>query len=53
MGHFGLERGQNEVLGHFLGHYAFVFAGFAYYGSKVLYQLADGGLSAEKEFAGP
>ena len=53
MGHFGLKRGQDEVLGHFLGHYALVFAGFAYYDSEVLYPVADGDQSAEKEFAGP
>ena len=49
----GLKRGQDEVLGHFLGHYALVFAGFAYYDSEVLYPVADGDQSAEKEFAGP
>ena len=53
MGHLGPKRGQDEVLGHFLGQYALVFAGFAYYGSLVLYLVADGGESAEKEFAGP
>ena len=53
MGHLGPERGQDEDYGYYLGQYAIIFAGFAYYGSKVLYLLADGGLSAEKEFAGP
>ena len=50
MGHFGLKRGQDEVLGHFLGQYALVFAGFECYDSELLYLVADG---AEKEFAGP
>ena len=31
MGQLGPERGQNEVLGHFLGYYALVFGDFAYY----------------------
>ena len=53
MGHLGPKRGQDEVLGHFLGQYALVFAGFAYNGSLVLYLLADCGESAEQKFAGP
>ena len=42
MGHLGLKRGQDEVLGYFLGHYVLVFAGFAYYDSDLLYLVADG-----------
>ena len=53
MGHLGLKRGQDDVLGHFLGHHVLVFAGFAYHDSDLLYLVADGDLSAEKEFAGP
>ena len=41
MGHFGLKRGQDEILGYFLGHYVLVFAGFAYYDSDLLYPVAD------------
>ena len=53
MGHLGPKRGQDEDQGHYLRQYAIIFAGFAYHGSEVLYLLADGGLSAEKELAGP
>ena len=42
MGHLGLKRGQDEILGYFLGHYLLVFAGFAYYDSDLLYLVADG-----------
>ena len=42
MGHLGLKRGQDDVLGHFLGQCALVFAGFAYYDSELLYLVADG-----------
>ena len=41
MGHLVLKRGQDDVLGHFLGHYVLVFAGFAEYGSNLLYLVAD------------
>ena len=47
------KRGQNEDKGHYLGHYAIIYAGFAYYGSEVLYILTDCGLSAKREFVGP
>ena len=53
MGHLGPKRGQNEVLCLFLGYYALVFGDFAYYDSKLLYLVADGDKSAEKEFSGP
>ena len=43
MGHLGPKRGQDEVLGHFLGLYALVFADFEYYDSELLYLVADGG----------
>ena len=39
---WGLKRGQDEVLGYFLGHYELVFAGFAYCDSDLLYLVADG-----------
>ena len=42
LNNLGLKRGQNEVLGHFLGHYVLVFAGFAYYDSDLLYLVAVG-----------
>ena len=36
----GLKRGQNEVLGNFLGYYALVFFGdFAYYDQATYYDL--------------
>ena len=31
MGQLGPKRGQNELIGHFLGYYALVFDDFAYY----------------------
>ena len=53
MGHLGLKRGQNEVLGHFLGQNALVFADSVYYDWELWYLVASGGQSAEKIFFGP
>ena len=53
MGHLGPKRGQNEVLGHFLGQNALVFADSVYYDWELWYLVASGGQSAEKYFAGP
>ena len=51
MGHLGPKRGQYEVLGHFLGQYALVFAGFEYYDSELLYLVADGSLRSFCQFS--
>ena len=40
MGHLGLKRGQNEVLGHFLGYYALVFGDYVY-NARYLWYLVD------------
>ena len=48
MGHLGPKRGQNEVLGHFLGQNALVFADSVYYDWELWYLVASGGQSAEK-----
>ena len=53
MGQLEPKRDQNEVLGHFLGKYAFVFGDFAYYDWEQLCIVSNGCPSAEKKFAGP
>ena len=53
MGHLGPKRGQNEVLGHFLGQNALVFADSVYYDWELWYLVPSGGQSAEKKFVGP
>ena len=53
MGHLGPKRGQNEVLGHFLGQNALVFADSVYYDRELWYLVPSGGQSAEKNFVGP
>ena len=49
MGHLGPKRGQNEVLGHFLGQNALVFADSVYYDWELWYLVPSGGQSAEKD----
>ena len=53
MGHFGLKRGQNEVLGHFHVQNALVCANFAYHDRELWYLVVSGGRSAEKKLSGP
>ena len=53
MGNFGLKKGQNEVLGHFLGYYALVFGDFAYNARYLWYLIDNCAQGAEKKFAGP
>ena len=48
MGHLGLKRGQNEVLGHYLAQNALVFGDIGYYDQEYLYLGPDSGQSAEK-----
>ena len=48
MGHLGLKRSQNEVLGHYLPQNALVYGDFGYYDLELLNLGPDGGYSAEK-----
>ena len=43
-------RGQNEVLGRFLGQYVSVLAGFVYCDRELLYLVADGGACAGSRY---
>ena len=52
-GHFRAKKGQNEVLGHFLGQYALVFGDFAYDARYLWYLIDNCAQGVEKKFAGP